>query len=150
VKKEETIDYNIKISWHAIYRMYNQHAMKHDITTTIGFVLLNIDPKDGSPATKIAPMLGLESRSLTRILKSMEERKLIYKQKDLEDGRSVRIHLTEEGFRKREVSRKSVLAFNEAVRARVSPGKLRTFIEVIGNVNELIEKNNLFESVENE
>jgi DNA-binding MarR family transcriptional regulator len=147
VKKEDTIDYNIKISWHAIYRMYNQHAMKHDITTTIGFVLLNIDPKNGSPATKIAPMLGLESRSLTRILKSMEERELIFRKKDLEDGRSVRIHLTDEGFKKREVSRKTVLAFNEAVRARVAPKKLQTFIEVIENVNELIEENNLFESV---
>jgi DNA-binding MarR family transcriptional regulator len=75
---EETVDYNIKVAWHAISRMYNTQAAKHDITTSIGFVLLNIDQENGTPATKIAPLLGLETRSLTRILRSMEERGLIY------------------------------------------------------------------------
>lgn len=79
MKREESIDYNIKAAWHAISRMYNQQAVKYGITTSIGFVLLNINSKEGTPATKIAPLMGLESRSLTRMLKSMEEKGLIYK-----------------------------------------------------------------------
>ncbi|MEQ9167052.1 MAG: MarR family transcriptional regulator, partial [Fulvivirga sp.] len=47
MKREETIDHNIKTAWHAISRMYNQQAVKQDITTSIGFVLLNISSKDG-------------------------------------------------------------------------------------------------------
>src|SRR5919112_5587138 len=105
MKASETVDYNIKVCWHAIARMYNTEAAKNDITTSIGFVLLNIDPEKGTPATKIAPLLGLETRSLTRILRSMEEKGLIYKQADSVDKRSVRIFLTEEGLRKKEVSR---------------------------------------------
>ena len=51
MKREETVDFNIKAAWHAISRMYNQEAIKHDITTSIGFVLLNIDMDHGIPAT---------------------------------------------------------------------------------------------------
>ncbi len=77
MKKEETFDYQIKTCWHSISRMYNQKAMGEGITTSIGFVLININSKDGTPATKIAPMMGLETRSLTRILKNMENNGLI-------------------------------------------------------------------------
>ena len=91
MKPEETVDYNVKVCWHAISRMYNTEAAKNDITTSIGFVLLNIDQEAGTPATKIAPLLGLEARSLTRILKSMEEKNLIFKVSDPSDKRLVRI-----------------------------------------------------------
>ena len=50
---------------------------------------------------KLRPLLGLETRSLTRILRSMEEKGLIYKQADSVDKRSVRIFLTRWGWRKR-------------------------------------------------
>ena len=112
MKKEETLDYNIKATWHAISRMYNQYGEKFEITASTGFVLLNIDAENGTPATKIAPLMGLEARSLTRMLKSMEERKWIYRQRDPQDGRSVRIFLTDLGKQKREISRLSVIGFN--------------------------------------
>lgn len=146
MKREETIDHNIKAAWHAIARMYNQQASKQDITTSIGFVLLNISSKDGTPATKIAPLMGLESRSLTRVLKNMEEQKLIYRQPDLIDKRSVRIFLTDLGKKKKEVSRKTVLTFNEVVREHVSSDKLDVFFEVINQINKIIEKNNIYKN----
>lgn len=140
MKREETVDHHIKSTWHAVYRMYNQQAVKNDFTTTIGFVLLNISSKDGTPATKIAPMMGLESRSLTRMLKSMEEKKLIYRAKDPNDGRSVRIFLTDLGIEKKEISRLTVLEFNEEVRGKIDSNKLQTFFEVIGQINKIIDK----------
>lgn len=144
MKREETIDYHIKTTWHAISRMYNQQAVKEDITTSIGFVLLNISSKDGTPATKIAPLMGLEARSLTRVLKNMEEKGLIYRKPDENDGRSVRIFLTDLGKEKKEISRAVVLAFNEAVRGAVSQEKLDVFFDVIETVNKIIEKNNIY------
>ena len=136
MRREETVDHNIKSAWHAISRMYNHQAGKHDITTSIGFVLLNIH-SDGTPATKIAPLMGLEARSLTRMLKTMEEKKLIYREPDLTDKRSVRIFLTELGKRKKEVSRETVLYFNNKVRELVPEGKLKIFLEVMNEINQL-------------
>jgi len=140
MKKELTVDYNIKTAWHAIYRMYNQHALKNDFTTSIGYVLLNIDSKEGTPATKIAPLIGLESRSLTRMLKNMEEKGLITKQPDLNDRRSVRIMLTELGREKKEISRKTVLDFNNAVRAIIPEDKINIFFEVIDSISKIVEE----------
>lgn len=142
---EETVDYNIKVAWHAISRMYNTQAAKHDITTSIGFVLLNINQETGTPATKIAPLLGLETRSLTRILRSMEEKGLIYKQADTQDKRSVRIFLTEEGLRKKEVSRQTVRHFNQKVREKIPQNQLDVLFKVVGQITGMIESKTLFD-----
>ena len=145
MKPEETVDYNIKVAWHAISRMYNTQAAQNDITTSIGFVLLNIDQERGTPATKIAPLLGLETRSLTRILRSMEEKGLIYKQADSVDKRSVRIFLTPLGLEKKEVSRQTVRHFNLKVREKISQSQLDVFFKVAVQITGMIEGKTLFE-----
>lgn len=137
MRKEETVDHCIKTAWHAISRMYNQQAWKHDLTTAIGFVLLNIHSDHGTPATKIAPLMGLEARSLTRTLKTMEEKGLIRRAPDATDKRSVRIFLTDLGKEKKEVSRETVLHFNNRVRDQIAPQKLRTFFIVMSEINAL-------------
>ena len=140
MKREETIDYHIKSSWHAISRMYNQQAVAEDFTTAIGFVLININSKEGTPATKIAPQIGLETRSLTRMLKSMEEKGLIFKKPDLVDKRSVRIYLTEEGKRKKEISVNTIREFNEQVRTVVSQDELTVFFTVFEKIQGIIDQ----------
>ncbi|MCB0820145.1 MAG: MarR family transcriptional regulator [Bacteroidetes bacterium] len=139
MKASETVCYNIKTAWHAIFRMYNAAGLKHDITTSIGFVLLNIDAREGTPATKIAPLIGLETRSLTRMLRSLEEQGVIYRQADLNDRRMVRIFLTEEGKQKREKARLAVLNFNHLVKARIPDEKLQIFFEVVREIQTITE-----------
>jgi MarR family transcriptional regulator, organic hydroperoxide resistance regulator len=145
MRKEETVDHNIKMAWHAIARMYNQQAVQYDATMSMGFVLLNINSDEGTPATKIAPLMGLEARSLTRLLKSMEEKKLIYREADKIDKRSVRIRLTREGKIKKEKAREKVLRFNEVVRKEIPMQKLHVFFEVLQSINQLIEQNSIYD-----
>lgn len=140
MKREETVDYHIKSAWHAISRMYNQKAAGEGFTTAIGFVLININSKEGTPATKIAPMMGLETRSLTRMLKNMEEKGLIYKKPDLVDKRSVRIFLTEEGKRKKEISIVTIREFNEQIREVVSESDLKNFFQVFEKIQLVIDQ----------
>ncbi|MEP0714002.1 MarR family transcriptional regulator [Algoriphagus sp.] len=140
MKREETVDYHIKSAWHAISRMYNQQAAAEDFTTAIGFVLININSKEGTPATKIAPQIGLETRSLTRMLKTMEEKGLIFKKPDLIDKRSVRIYLTEEGKRKKAISVNTIREFNEQVREMVSEEDLANFFSVFEKIQLVIDQ----------
>lgn len=147
MKREETVDYNIKAAWHAIARMYNQQALKYGGTMSIGFALLNIHTEEGTPATKIAPMMGLEARSLTRLLKSMEEKGLIYRETDKNDKRSVRIRLTKEGKKNKEKARNTVLRFNEVVREEIDDEKLNAFFDVLKKINQIIERNNIYVSL---
>lgn len=142
MKREETVDYHIKSAWHAISRMYNQQAAEEGFTTAIGFVLININSKEGTPATKIAPLIGLETRSLTRMLKTMEEKGLIYKKADPVDKRSVRIFLTEEGKEKKERSINTIMDFNQQVREVVSEEELDTFFGVFTKIQLVIEQVN--------
>ena len=144
MRREETIDHNIKTTWHAIARMYNQQANKYDLTMSMGFVLLNIDAKEGTSATKIAPLMGLEARSLTRLLKTMEQNGLILRKSVASDRRLVKIFLTKEGKQKKEKSKEVVLKFNNTVRQYVSDEKLAVFFEVLQNVNQLIDENKIY------
>jgi DNA-binding MarR family transcriptional regulator len=147
MKREETIDYNIKAAWHSIARMYNQQAAKYQGTMSIGFALLNIHSEEGTPATKIGPLMGLEARSLTRLLKSMEEKGLISRKADKVDKRSVRIYLTKEGKKHRDKSKETVLRFNEVVREEIPASKLTVFFEVVQEINQLIEENKIYDKV---
>ncbi|MCC5937437.1 MAG: winged helix-turn-helix transcriptional regulator [Lunatimonas sp.] len=141
MKKEETFDFHIKSCWHSISRMYNQKAAQEDITASIGYVLINIHSKDGTPATKIAPMLGLETRSLTRVLKSMEDKGLIEKRPDPLDRRSVRIFLTELGRQKKGKSVETVMDFNQKVQKALTEKELKSFFRIFRKINDVIHQN---------
>lgn len=136
MKLRETIDYDIKATWHAITRMYNQIALQYGISQTIGYVLINID-KEGTPATKIAPLMGMEPTSLSRLLKTMEDNNFIYRKGDEIDKRVVRIFLTEEGLKKRKIAKKVIKDFNKKVVESIPQEKLDIFIEVITKINQM-------------
>jgi DNA-binding MarR family transcriptional regulator len=147
MRREETVDYHIKAAWHSIARMYNQQALEYDATMSMGFVLLNINSEEGTPATKIAPLMGLEARSLTRLLKSMEEKKLIYREADKNDKRSVRIHVTKEGREKKERARETVVRFNEVIREEIPADKLAVFFDVLQKINQLLDDNEIYKKI---
>jgi DNA-binding MarR family transcriptional regulator len=127
--------------------MYNQIAMRHDISQAIGFVLMNIDEKEGTHATKIAPLMGMEATSLTRLLRNMETDGLIKRRKDASDGRVVRILLTEKGQEKRRIARKVVKEFNNQVLETIPVRKITVFYEVMEKINESIEEYKKMETV---
>ncbi|HEV7383206.1 MAG TPA: MarR family transcriptional regulator [Dyadobacter sp.] len=142
MRKEKTIDFQIKWAWHSISRMYNAYAARFDTTMAVGYVLLNIDIENGTPATKIAPLLGMEPRSLVRMLKNLEERGLITREVSENDKRFVRIMLTDLGKEKRELAREGVISFNTMVRDKIPLDKLVTFFEVIKDINKIVEEEN--------
>jgi DNA-binding MarR family transcriptional regulator len=142
--KDKTIDYIIRATWQAISRMYNEEATKYGATMATGFTLLSIDKEEGIPSTALGPKMGMEATSLTRTLKNMEEKGLIYKKPNPYDGRGVLIFLTEFGKEKRELSKSTVLLFNEAVKKNVSSEKLQHFMEVSEIINELIAEKKIY------
>lgn len=139
MKAEETVDYHIKTGWHAISRMYNAYAAQYDMTMAIGYVLLNID-KNGTPATKIAPALGLEPRSLTRMLKSLEEKGWIRRVSNGPDKRVVNVFLTEEGKRRRDNARQGVIEFNTLVQQQLTLDQLTAFFETMRTISRVVEQ----------
>lgn len=142
--KDKTIDYILRTTWLAVTKMYNEEASKFDSTMATGFTLLSIDPENGTPSTSLGPKMGMEATSLSRTLKSMEEKGLIERKPNPEDGRGVLICLTEFGREKRAYSRDRVLTFNEAIRRNVSEEKINHFYEVAELINNLISNKKIY------
>lgn len=142
--KDLTIDYALRTTWQAVTRMYNEQAAKFESTMATGFALLSIDPDEGTPSTSLGPRMGMEATSLSRTLKSMEERGLIIRKPNPEDGRGVLIYLTDFGKEKREYSKDRVLKFNESIKNKISEEKLKHFYEVTETINEMISNKKIY------
>ena len=142
--KNKTLDYILRATWQAVSRMYNEEANKYDATMATGFALLSIDREEGTPSTALGPRMGMEATSLTRTLKSMEEKGLITRKKNPEDGRGVLIYLTDFGKQMRAQSKETVLQFNETIRKNISEEKMKNFIEVADIINDLIAEKKIF------
>jgi DNA-binding MarR family transcriptional regulator len=142
--KDTTIDYALRATWQAVARMYNEEAKNFDSTMAVGFTLLSIDPKTGTPSTALGPKMGMEATSLSRILKSMEEKGLICRKPNPEDGRGVLIHLTDYGLEKRKDSKDVVLRFNEVVKSELKEEDLKGFYAVVQTINQLISEKKIY------
>ena len=137
--RKKTIDASLRTTWNAVSKMYNREASKFNSTMAMGFALLNIEP-EGITSSSLGPKLGMESTSLSRLLKSMEDKKLIERLPNPSDGRSVLIFLTTFGKEKRVDSRAVVLNFNNLIENKLSDVQLKHFFEVTECVMEESKK----------
>ena len=145
MKPEDTADFHIRWSWYNISRMYNLKASEYGGTMAIGYALLNID-KEGTPSTKLGPKMGMEPRSMTRMIKSLEKNGLIVKKPDKKDKRMVRLYLTNSGNELRKKSRDVVIKFNEKIFETIEQKELETCFKVLKEINLLIDENHIFET----
>jgi len=139
-ERRETICSRIKQAWHLIARVYNNEAVLNRITLTTAYVLINIDSSNGTPSTKIGPLMGMEATSLSRTLSLMESRKLIERVKDKNDRRVVRIKLTKNGKLMKEHAKEIIKKFNKELEDNIDPTKLAVFNEVINSISQIAEK----------
>nr|WP_288933282.1 MarR family transcriptional regulator [uncultured Allomuricauda sp.] len=142
--KDLTIDHALRATWQAVSKMYNEEAKSYGVTMAIGFTLLSIDPKGGTPSTTLGPKMGMEATSLSRILKSIEQKGYIQRKRNPKDGRGVLIFLTPLGLEKREESKEVVLRFNEVVKEHTTQEDLTGFFSVIETINKLITDKKIY------
>jgi MarR family transcriptional regulator, organic hydroperoxide resistance regulator len=139
-KHTETIDSKIKSSWQIISRMYNAEAAQYGGSIAIGHFLLNIDSDEGAYASDIAPMLGMESTSLSRIIKTLESEKLIVRKNDKNDKRKVKIILTPKGKENKELAKNIVRNFNSEIENRIGKKRIEDFLKTINEITQLAEE----------
>lgn len=147
--KDKTIEYVLRTTWLTVCKMYNEEAGKFGSTMATGFTLLSIDPEKGTPSTSLGPKMGMEATSLSRILKSMDEKGLIERKPNPDDGRGVLIHLTDFGRKKRALSREKVLKFNEVIRNQVTEEQINHFYEVAELINDMISNKKIYDQNNN-
>ncbi len=142
--RDKTIDYILRATWMSVSKMYNEQASVKGSTMSTGFALISIDPETGTPSTALGPKMGMEATSLSRTLKMMENKGLIERRKNPEDGRSVLIHLTDFGLEMRDFSKSVVKTFDQVVKNEIEPEKIETFLEVAYKINEIVNSKKIF------
>ena len=130
----------------SVTKMYHEEAGKKGSTMATGFALISIDPEKDTPSTSLGPKMGIEATSLSRTLKTMEEKGLIKRKPNPSDGRGVLIHLTPFGKEMREYSKQVVFKFDEAVKESINSDDLNTFKRVANNIVDLINSKKIYNS----
>ena len=129
----------IRSSWIELFKFYNDQASKEGGTLSMAFVLLTINEKYGTPVTKIAPRMNMEPNSLSRLLKSLEEKGFISKRKDLSDKRKVYICLTKSGLKLRDKASEKLFALEKIIKSKISNTELTSFFNVLDYISEILE-----------
>ena len=125
--------------------MYNEQAEPYGLSISAAYILLHIEP-EGVQVTQLAPSIGMEPSSITRLLNNIESKGWVERiRKGNVDRRKVMLHLTEEGRRAQALIKHKVKHFNKHVNELISTDKLNTFFEVIDAVNGLISGGKVFE-----
>jgi len=137
IKHQETIDYFVKIVWQTMANRYNQLVTEFGITQSIGYLLINIDEKEGTTVSQAAALLGLKSTSLSRMLSQLEKTGLIYRESNEGDKRSVKIYLTELGKEKRHLARGVVRQFNNYLNKHISEQDKQYLTDMLKKINKL-------------
>jgi DNA-binding MarR family transcriptional regulator len=137
IKHQETIDYFLKIVWQTMANRYNQLVTEFGITQSIGYLLINIDEKEGTTVSQAASLLGLKSTSLSRMLNQLEKGGLIYRESNQGDKRSVKIFLTELGKEKRHLARVVVRQFNNYLNKHISEHDREYLNQLLKKINQL-------------
>ena len=104
-------------------------------------VLAGLYDQDGRMVTELAKISLIEQSRLTHIIVQMEKRQLVRRGSDLEDGRRVRIYLTEKGLelanqlveQAREHEKNLLKALEEGDGARLKPALRALLIKLDNN-----------------
>lgn len=132
--------YRLRFAWLELSKVFNNIAAEYDGTMSMGFVLLTINDEYGTPVTRIAPRMGMEPNSLSRLLKSLENRGLVYRRKSTKDKRKVYICLTDEGREKRDIALATAFDMEKAINKDISVRKMKAFFEVMDHIPGAIER----------
>ena len=100
---------------HAFTRFYKPRLDALDLTYPQYLVFLVLWEKDNLTVKTLGERLFLDSGTITPLVKRLEARGLLRRERDKQDERQVRIHLTEEGRALREKALAVPLAVGKAL-----------------------------------
>lgn len=134
------IIHHIRKSWLAMAKFYNKMTAQYGGTISMAFILLAIYEEEGVPVTKIAPRIGMEPNSLSRILKELEDKEILIRKKSDIDSRVVNIVLSDKGKELRKLALKSVFGLEKEIQKNLLPRDLEGFFKVVEHVPIAIQK----------
>ena len=137
LRLDDQLCFSVYAAGHAFNRFYKGLLDPLGLTYPQYLVLLTLWEEEGLPLKAIGDRLGLDSGTLTPLLRRMEKAGLLTRERDREDERLVRIHLTGRGRRLRGRAR----AFPELIgaAARCSASELNALRKLLFALRDDLE-----------
>lgn len=131
---QRLVGYNCRRAYLAIFEHSMRHMAAHDLRPTSFSVLALVHRNPGVNSRQVSQALGVRPPNLVSLIASFEERGLLERRRNPEDGRSLGLHLTAEGRRlvtrvEREVARAEIRAT-----AMLSAAERRTLIGLLTRI----------------
>jgi len=135
------ICFPVVVASRLITRVYSPFLDELDLTYPQYLVLLALWENDRQTVGELSRRLYLDSNTLTPLLKRMEEKELVYRNRSRQDERSVVISLSETGIGLKE---KAVCIPDQIIRSlegsSVSMEEMLKFRETLGNLIAILDK----------
>ena len=115
LKLDSMLCFAVYAAEHAFTRFYKPRLEALELTYPQYLVFLVLWETDGITVKALGDKLFLDSGTITPLVKRLEARGLVRRERDKQDERQVRIHLTEEGRALREKALTVPLAVGKAL-----------------------------------
>ena len=132
------LGYRIKLLSQLLYRRLQDRLEPWGLTPFHWVVLCCLWEEDGLATSAITEKLNQVGGTITGVLDRMEERNLIYRERDAQDRRVWRIWLTPAGCDLRHEIPPLVLQVREELTAGISPQEYETFSQLLDRMIQQI------------
>jgi len=92
---DDSIGFLIADTGRAVKRALYLRIVQHDIRGGHWYCLRTLFQQDGVTQRELSERLGIKGSSTVEMLRAMESENLVYRERDAEDKRKVRVYLTE-------------------------------------------------------
>jgi DNA-binding MarR family transcriptional regulator len=119
--------------------------MKHAFEREVGlsaatwFLMAMLIDEEGMSQGEVSHRFKVDPSRITRLAQRLEKEGLLYRERDLEDNRVVRLHATEEGRRVIERRQERREEFEERIRQEFDQEELAEFRRALGVVSRLMK-----------
>jgi homoprotocatechuate degradation regulator HpaR len=107
---------------------------RHDVTEQQWRVIRVVAEAGTLDASEVANRASILAPSLTRIIRSLENRKFVRRSKDAKDGRRVMLEITPSGLSFIESAIPESISIHEVIETRIGQKKLNELLDLLAEV----------------
>ena len=123
----------------AFWRMKHAFEREVGLSAATWFLLSMIIEEDGISQGEVSHRFEVDPSRITRLAQRLEKEGLLYRERDLEDNRVVRLYITEEGRLLIEDCQERRERFESRFRREFSTEELAEFRRALGVVSRLMQ-----------
>lgn len=123
---------NIEQAYRHLEHVYERLINPLGLNVLEWYTLRALYDEDGLTASHLAAQVCRHPSSMTALLDRMEEKKLLRRQVDSEDRRSVRIYLTKSGRALETEVQRIAEGLDQLVERLITPDQMQVFLHVLG------------------